>query len=110
MNTKAIDTLEFQQIKNHLKQYLVSAAGERELAALSPVNDRATIQQMLDETTDGADILRLEGGIPLPQLKNIAPQMKRLKVQASLNGTELAQITAVLQASMAVKNFFARLA
>lgn len=110
MNTKAIETLEFQQIKNQLQHYLVSAAGKRELAELTPVNDRATIQQMLDETTDGADILRLEGGIPLPQLKNIEPQMKRLKVQANLNGTELAQITAVLQASMAIKNFFARMA
>lgn len=110
MNTKAIETLEFQQIKNQLQHYLVSAAGKRELAELTPVNDRATIQQMLDETTDGADILRLEGGIPLPQLKNIEPQMKRLKVQANLNGTELAQITAVLQASMAIKNFFVRMA
>ena len=39
----------------------------------------------------------------------MTPQLKRLKLQASLNGTELAQIGQVLRASMAVQNFFDQL-
>ena len=50
--------------------------------------------------------MRLEGGIPIPKLADIQPQMKRLKIGANLNGTELAQVTKVLQTSMSVKNFF----
>ena len=65
-----------------------------------------TVDTWLTETTDGADILRLEGGLPLPKLADIKPQMKRLKIGANLNGTELAQVTKVLQASLSVQNFF----
>lgn len=106
MNHKIIETLEFNQIKASLANYLVSAAGRQELAALMPATDFDTVHQMLEETTDGADILRLEGGIPLPKLADVKPQMKRLRIGANLNGTELAQVTRVLQASMSVQNFF----
>ncbi|WP_240411619.1 endonuclease MutS2 [Limosilactobacillus vaginalis] len=107
MDQKTISTMEFDQVKRELGRYLVSAAGKRELATLTPSADHDQIQCWLDETTDGADILRLTGGIPIPKLKNIQPQLKRLRINANLNGTELAQITKVLQTSMSVKNFFA---
>lgn len=71
-----------------------------------PATDYQTVDTWLTETTDGADILRLEGGLPLPKLADIKPQMKRLKIGANLNGTELAQVTKVLQASLSVQNFF----
>ena len=107
MDQKTISTMEFDQVKHELGRYLVSAAGKRELSRLTPSADHDQIQYWLDETTDGADILRLTGGIPIPKLKNIQPQLKRLRINANLNGTELAQITKVLQTSMSVKNFFA---
>lgn len=89
-----------------LAHYLVSAAGHHELERMVPQGDYDRVQQYLTETTDGADILRLEGGIPIPKLADIQLQMKRLKIGANLNGTELAQVTKVLQTSMSVKNFF----
>ena len=106
MNHKIIETLEFEQIKGRVAHHLVSAAGKRELAALMPATDYQTVDTWLTETTDGADILRLEGGLPLPKLADIKPQMKRLKIGANLNGTELAQVTKVLQAGLSVQNFF----
>lgn len=110
MNDKILATLEFNKIKGQLTPYLASAAGQREVQALTPATDLTTINHWLAETEDGADVLRLEGGIPLPSLADVTPQLKRLKVQASLNGTELAQIGQVLRASMAVQNFFDQLA
>lgn len=109
MNHKIIETLEFERIKGRLAQHLVSAAGHHELAKMTPQSDFDRVQRYLVETTDGADILRLEGGIPIPKLEDIQPQMKRLKIGANLNGTELAQVTKVLQTSMSVKNFFAQM-
>jgi len=107
VDQKTISTMEFDQVKHELGRYLVSAAGKHELSTLTPSADHDQIQYWLDETTDGADILRLTGSIPIPKLKNIQPQLKRLRINANLNGTELAQITKVLQTSMSVKNFFA---
>ena len=106
MNHKITETLEFARIKGMLAHYLVSAAGHHELERMVPQGDYDRVQQYLTETTDGADILRLEGGIPIPKLADIQPQMKRLKIGANLNGTELAQVTKVFQTSMSVKNFF----
>lgn len=106
MNHKIMETLEFARVKGMLARYLVSAAGHHELEHMAPQGDYDRVQRYLTETTDGADILRLEGGIPIPKLADIQPQMKRLKIGANLNGTELAQITKVLQTSMSVKNFF----
>lgn len=106
MNHKITETLEFARIKGMLAHYLVSAAGHHELERMVPQGDYDRVQQYLTETTDGADILRLEGGIPIPKLADIQPQMKRLKIGANLNGTELAQVTKVLQTSMSIKNFF----
>lgn len=109
MNHKIIETLEFNQIKGRLAKHLVSAAGHHELAKMAPQSDFDRVQRYLVETTDGADILRLEGGVPIPKLADIQPQMKRLRIGANLNGTELAQVAKVLQTSMSVKNFFAEM-
>lgn len=106
MNHKITQTLEFDRIKGMLATRLVSAAGHHELEKMAPQSDFDRVQRYLTETTDGADILRLEGGIPIPKLADIQPQMKRLKIGANLNGTELAQVTKVLQTSMSVRNFF----
>lgn len=106
MNHKILETLEYDRVKGQLGQYVVSATGRLELAKLVPQSDYTIIHHRIEETEDGADLLRLVGGIPLPQLTDVSPQLKRLKVQASLNGTELAQITNVLRTSMAVQNFF----
>lgn len=106
MNHKITKTLEFARVKGMLARYLVSAAGHHELEHMAPQGDYDRVQHYLTETTDGADIFRLEGGIPIPKLADIQPQMKRLKIGANLNGTELAQVAKVLQTSMSVRNFF----
>ncbi|KRM36372.1 endonuclease MutS2 [Limosilactobacillus pontis] len=106
MNHKITKTLEFARVKGMLARYLVSAAGHHELEHMAPQGDYDRVQHYLTETTDGANILRLEGGIPIPKLADIQPQMKRLKIGANLNGTELAQVAKVLQTSMSVRNFF----
>lgn len=106
MNDKILTTLEFGQIKQRLAHYLTSAAGLVELKQLRPQSDLQTIRDMLAETTDGADILRLNQSMPLPELTDIQPQLKRLRIHANLNGTELAQISKVLTTAMAMHNFF----
>ncbi|WP_288717776.1 endonuclease MutS2 [uncultured Limosilactobacillus sp.] len=109
MNEKILETLEFQRIKDQLAKYLASATGKQELAELMPQSDYETVLSWQKETMDGADILRLKGGMPIPKLADVRPQMKRLKIKASLNGAELAQIAKVLRASMSVQHFFERL-
>lgn len=106
LNSKVLTTLEYQQVKQQLTPYLVSAAGQKELTALQPMTDVAEVQLALDETNDGAEVYRLKGGIPIARLADIAPHMKRLAIGATLNGSELGQVGRVLKTTRAITRFF----
>lgn len=110
MNQKTLTIMEYDRIKQAMQRYLVSAAGRHELEQLQPTADSQRLQHWLDETQDGADIYRLESGIPLPHLDDIRPHLKRLALEAVLNGLELAQISRVLWTTGSVVHFFAQLA
>ncbi|SMS14617.1 endonuclease MutS2 [Levilactobacillus zymae] len=110
MNQKTLTIMEYGRIKQAIQGYLVSAAGQHELAKLQPTADSKKLQRWLDEAQDGADIYRLESGIPLPKLDDIRPHLKRLALEAVLNGLELAQISRVLWTTSSVVKFFDQLA
>ncbi|MYV18000.1 endonuclease MutS2 [Furfurilactobacillus milii] len=110
MNKRGLTTLEFDKVKEKMTGMLSSPIGHRELAELQPATDPSIIQRRLDETKDATDILRLKGGIPLPELADLTPHMKRLAIDAALNGTELAAVGRVLQTAMSVRTFFSQLA
>lgn len=106
MNTKVLTTLEFNKIKQQLQPFLHTEMGQELARELTPVADRQQVQEMLDQTKDGADLLRIKGGLPIAQLQTIATSLKRLEIGGSLNGVELAAISRNLQATSAVLRFF----
>ncbi|MBP9639507.1 MAG: endonuclease MutS2, partial [Enterococcus sp.] len=105
MNSRILNTLEYEQVKQMMMPYLVTAQGQEELAALEPVADETVIRQWLDETLDALKVQRLRGGIPIPKIENIRPHMKRIEIGADLNGHELAQVTRVLTTTSEVNRF-----
>ena len=110
LNSKVLQTLEYQKIKNEIKQYLITQKGQELLAALSPSSEQAVIQNSLLETRDGVDLLRLKDGIPLAKLFSVKPQLKRLEIGASLSAKELADLCRLLACSDQIKRFFDKVA
>ena len=110
MNQKILKTLEYDRIKQMLQGHAITAFGQEKIAQLAPINDADLIQIQINQTKDGVDIERLKGGIPLPQLENIRPHLKRIEIGAMLNGSELAQLGRVLRATSATVRFFDDLA
>lgn len=106
MNKKILDVLAFDQVKQLVGQYLVTAQGKEELAQLAPSADAQQISTWLAETEDALKVQRLRGGIPVPKIENIRPQMKRIEIGADLNGLELAQVGRVLVTANELKHFF----
>ena len=106
MNKKILDVLAFDQVKQLVGQYLVTAQGKEELAQLAPSADAQQISTWLAETEDALKVQRLRGGIPVPKIENIRPQMKRIEIGADLNGLELAQVGRVLVTADELKRFF----
>lgn len=105
MNTKILTTLEYGKIRAVLQGLVNTAAGSELVAKLAPSSDAKHVQIALDETADGASILRLAGGIPVPQLENSHPALRRVDIGAVLNGRELAGLGRVLKTVSAVDKF-----
>lgn len=109
MNKKVLATLEYEAVKAQLRPYLSTAAGENELRNLLPTADANEMQTWLAETSDVAKVLRWQGDINIPKLADVKPHMQRLKIDASLSGTELAQVGRVLFTTGQMRLFFENL-
>ena len=109
MNEKILKTLEYGRVKGQIKPFLSTVAGEYELAALMPTTDATTMQQWLSETADAAKVLRWQGGISIPKLADVKPHMQRLRINAALSGTELAQVGRILFTTGQIRAFFENL-
>lgn len=110
MNAKGIQTLEYDKIKHRLATYVQTEMGQKLVAQLQPSSNIDEVNHWLAQTSDGADVFRLKGGIPLATLVNIKPYLKRLEIEASLNAKELAAVGKVLRATSEVKSFLRQLA
>ena len=81
MNAKGIQTLEYDKIKHRLATYVQTEMGQKLVAQLQPSSNIDEVNHWLAQTSDGADVFRLKGGIPLATLVNIKPYLKRLEIE-----------------------------
>ncbi|MQS76541.1 endonuclease MutS2 [Companilactobacillus halodurans] len=106
MNNKALKVLEFDKIKAEIAKYLITTRGKTLLKKLMPMSVESIVQRLIDQTKDGADIIRIKGEIPVRKLADLHDEANRLKKDGNLNGTELAAIGQVLKNTSELKEFF----
>lgn len=106
MNSKIEKVLEFDKIRAQLAEYATSEKGKQMIKELPIEVEEKAIQNKIEETSDGVELLRLKQGIPIPRLKDINFALKRLELEAGLNGRELSDILRVLTTTHEVERFF----
>ena len=106
MNSKIEKVLEFDKIRAQLAEYATSEKGKQMIKELPIEVEEKAIQHKIEETADGVELLRLKQGIPIPRLKDISFALKRLELEAGLNGRELSDILRVLATTHEVERFF----
>ena len=106
MNSKIEKVLEFSKIRTQLAEYATSEKGKQMIKELPIEVEAKAIQNKIEETSDGVELLRLKQGIPIPRLKDISFALKRLELEAGLNGRELSDILRVLTTTHEVERFF----
>lgn len=106
MNSKIEKVLEFDKIRAQLAEYATSEKGKQMIKELPIEVEEKAIQNKIEETADGVELLRLKQGIPIPRLKDISFALKRLELEAGLNGRELSDILRVLATTHEVEHFF----
>lgn len=109
MNSKVLQTLEYEKVKGELLPFIQTEQGAKIVAALQPSSDFQEVSRWLEETAEAAMVERLHGGLALLDLTDIKEQVRRLQIQASLNGKEIVALAKVLKATAAVAHFFQRI-
>ncbi|CAK1237230.1 dsDNA-specific endonuclease/ATPase MutS2 (MutS2) [Fructobacillus fructosus] len=109
MNSKVLQTLEYEKVKGELLPFIQTEQGAKIVAALQPSSDFQEVSRWLEETAEAAMVERLHGGLALLDLTDIKEQVRRLQIQASLNGKEIVALAKILKATSAVAHFFQRI-
>jgi len=105
MNDKALNTLEFNKIKERLEGYANSPMGKQLVKELLPSADINEIEQNLMETDAALLRLGLHGNISFSGVRDVNDSLKRLDIAASLSIPELLQISGVLTAAGRAKAY-----
>lgn len=92
MNSKSLQTLEFDKIIKQLVNFASSDAGKRSCANLKPSSDLTLIEEAQQQTSDALTRIYRVGSLSLSGLTDIRASMKRLEIGGSLNIPELLHI------------------
>lgn len=106
MNQKIEQILEFHKIRQALVEHANSEKAQGMIQQLAIETEVHKIQNKILETRDAVLLLRLKQGIPIPRLKDISAAIKRLELEAGLNGKEMSDILRVLTTTNEVVRFF----
>ena len=109
MNTKILETLEFNKIKELFAVYLQTEQGKLELQNLLPLSKKETIKKAFLEIVDMEQILIESPHFSIGSTRDVAAITKRLELEGDLNIEELLTLKRILQVSQALATFYADL-
>ncbi|GGE17843.1 endonuclease MutS2 [Marinithermofilum abyssi] len=103
METHMLKTLEYPRVIQMLEDQASSDLGKGEVRRLQPADDWIKVKELLDETAEGMDLLRLKGDLSLEELKDIHSALRRSEIGGVLSAGELLDVAATIQAGKKVK-------
>ena len=109
MNSKIIEKLEYNRIIKQLSDLAITAPAKEQALTLMPSSNFDEVKKSIDQTRVLSNILRVKGPMPITDFKDVRASLKRLKVNANLNGEELGNIFLILSLAKDVSQFTADL-
>lgn len=106
MYQKALETLEFNKIREILQTFSKTYIGKDICLSLMPLNNKKEILKALNQTTEASILLYRKGNLPLEQIENIIPHLKKLEASAQLSIKELLDLANILKTSRNLKTYF----
>ena len=106
MNTKILETLEFNKVKALFEPHLLTEQGQDQLKELVPTDKADKIKQAFAEMKEMQDIFVEHPHFSISGTKDIAATCKRLEMGADLNIEEFLLLKRVIFASRELKNFY----
>ena len=109
MNTKILETLEFNKIKALFEPHLLTEQGLEELKGLAPTTKEDKIKQAFAEMEEMQALFVEQPHFTILATREISAVCKRLEMRADLNIEEFLLLKRVLLASRELQSFYANL-
>ena len=109
MNTKILETLEFNKIKALFEPHILTEQGLEELKSLAPTTKEDKIKQAFAEMEEMQALFVEQPHFTILATREISAICKRLEMGADLNIEEFLLIKRVLLASRELQSFYANL-
>ncbi len=106
MNTKILETLEFDKVKALFEPHLLTEQGLEQLKELVPSDKGDKIKQAFTEMKEMQELFVEHPHFSISSTKDIARTCKRLEMGADLNIEEFLLLKRVIFASRELKNFY----
>ena len=106
MNTKILETLEFDKVKALFEPHLLTEQGLEQLKELVPSDKGDKIKQAFTEMKEMQELFVEHPHFSISSTKDIAATCKRLEMGADLNIEEFLLLKRVIFASRELKNFY----
>lgn len=106
MNTKILETLEFNKVKTLFEPHLLTEQGLEQLKELVPTDKADKIRQAFAEMKEMQELFVEHPHFSISATKDIAATCKRLEMGADLNIEEFLLLKRVIFASRELKNFY----
>ena len=106
MNTKILETLEFNKVKALFEPHLLTEQGLEQLKELVPTDKADKIRQAFAEMKEMQELFVEHPHFSISATKDIAATCKRLEIGADLNIEEFLLLKRVIFASRELKNFY----
>ena len=106
MNTKILETLEFNKVKALFEPHFLTEQGLEQLKELVPTDKADKIRQAFAEMKEMQELFVEHPHFSISATKDIAATCKRLEMGADLNIEEFLLLKRVIFASRELKNFY----
>ena len=106
MNTKYLEKLEFNKIKEILSSYAVTYLGKDYALDLFPMDNKKAIEKALDQTFDASTLILRKGNIPISYIDNLDLHIKKLESSNFLNAKQLLDLAKILKTARDLKEYF----
>ena len=106
MNTKILETLEFNKVKALFEPHLLTEQGLEQLKELTPTDKGDKIKQAFAEMQEMQELFVEHPHFSISATKDIAVTCKRLEMGADLNIEEFLLLKRVIFASRELQNFY----
>ena len=108
MKERTLRILEFNKIKNKLRNYAVTSGGKELIDNLTPYGSVFEVEKKLEETNEALGILIRKGTPPFEGLYETKEELERAGKGGVLNPGQLIKIGNMLRCSRKFKDYVAR--